>query len=128
MEAIRKKSNPLPFDVMRQARTIVQDEARALENLAANFPLSFVHAVELIAECQGAVIVCGVGKAGWIGQKISASLASTSSPSSRRMIFICSRRKYSFWAFSVLARISSWIWLPSSASSRMYLPLSVDAI
>ena len=77
MEAIRKKSNPLPFDVMRQARTIVQDEARALENLAANFPLSFVHAVELIAECQGAVIVCGVGKAGWIGQKISASLAST---------------------------------------------------
>ncbi|MCH2181954.1 MAG: KpsF/GutQ family sugar-phosphate isomerase [Mariniblastus sp.] len=77
MEAIRKNSHSLPFDVMRQARKIVQDEARALENLAANLPVSFVNAVELIGECQGAVIVCGVGKAGWIGQKISASLAST---------------------------------------------------
>lgn len=77
MEAIRKNSNLPSFDVMRQARDIVKDEARALENLAANFPLSFVNAVELIGECQGAVIVCGVGKAGWIGQKISASLAST---------------------------------------------------
>ncbi|MDG2184856.1 MAG: KpsF/GutQ family sugar-phosphate isomerase [Mariniblastus sp.] len=77
MEAIRTNTDPKPFDLMRQARDIVLDEAQALECLAANFPLSFVDAVELIGECQGAVIVCGVGKAGWIGQKISASLAST---------------------------------------------------
>ncbi len=77
MEAMRRDPSSISFDLMRQARNIVHDEAQALENLAANFPTSFVDAVELVAECQGAVIVCGVGKAGWIGQKISASLAST---------------------------------------------------
>ena len=77
MESIQNNLNTSSFDLMRQAKEIVRDEARALENLANHIPLGFIDAVELIGECQGAVIVCGVGKAGWIGQKISASLAST---------------------------------------------------
>ena len=61
---------------MRQAGEIIRREAETLNELAGNLPVSFFDAVQLILNCDGAVIVTGVGKAGWIGQKISASLAS----------------------------------------------------
>ena len=41
----------------------------------------FDKAVELIMQCQGKVIVTGVGKSGHIGAKIAATLASTGTPS-----------------------------------------------
>jgi arabinose-5-phosphate isomerase len=41
----------------------------------------FSEAVELIMNCSGRVIVSGVGKAGLVGQKISATMASTGTPS-----------------------------------------------
>lgn len=66
----------LAVDILRQARDVIGREAEALAYLSKNVPISFVDAVELILDCDGAVIVTGVGKAGWIGQKISASLAS----------------------------------------------------
>jgi arabinose-5-phosphate isomerase len=56
-------------------------ESSALERIAKNLPLGFSDAVDLILDCRGCVIVIGMGKAGWIGQKISASLASTGSRS-----------------------------------------------
>jgi arabinose-5-phosphate isomerase len=65
------------FDVLRQARDIVRHEADALIKLSSHIPTQFYDAVNAILLCQGAVIVAGVGKAGWIGQKISASFAST---------------------------------------------------
>ena len=65
------------FDVLRQARDIVRKEADALTALSSGIPIQLYEAVQLITECEGAVIVTGVGKAGWIGQKISASFAST---------------------------------------------------
>ena len=65
------------FEVLRQARDIVRQEADALVALSAGIPIRLFEAVQLIAEREGAVIVTGVGKAGWIGQKISASFAST---------------------------------------------------
>ena len=52
-------------------------ESDALKTLASNLPADLQAAVELILACQGSVIVTGIGKAGWIGQKISASLCST---------------------------------------------------
>lgn len=67
----------LKLDIHRQAKRIIEQEASALERLANNIPDGFFDAVNLILDRQGAVIVTGVGKAGWIGQKISASLAST---------------------------------------------------
>ena len=42
---------------------------------------NFDRAVELIMDCQGKVIVTGVGKSGHIGAKIAATLASTGTPS-----------------------------------------------
>lgn len=65
------------FESLRRGADIIRHEQKALTALADNLTIQFADAVELIAGCQGAVIVTGIGKAGWIGQKISASLAST---------------------------------------------------
>ena len=66
-----------PFEQTRFARDVIQHEADALQSLAKNLPADLSLAVDLILQCRGSVIVAGIGKAGWIGQKISASLCST---------------------------------------------------
>ena len=65
------------FEQLRFAQEVIRCGAEALEKLAANIPNGFHPAAELIYHCSGSVIVTGVGKAGWIGQKVSASFAST---------------------------------------------------
>ncbi len=65
------------FETIRDAAEIIRAEAKALEQLANRMPVEIDDAVRMIVDCRGAVIVTGVGKAGWIGQKISATLAST---------------------------------------------------
>ncbi len=77
MEALRRNFVDSAFSRVRAGAEIVQDEARALERLSKRMPADFSAAVELLVDCTGAAIVTGIGKAGWIGQKISASLAST---------------------------------------------------
>ena len=67
----------LPFEHIKQAREILLHQAEAIQAVGKNVPADFPLAVQLISDCRGAVIVVGIGKAGWIGQKISASLAST---------------------------------------------------
>ncbi|WP_145200576.1 KpsF/GutQ family sugar-phosphate isomerase [Thalassoglobus polymorphus] len=62
---------------LRSGREIVRQEAEALLNLARNMDASFLSAVNLVKECTGSVIVCGMGKAGLIGKKITATLSST---------------------------------------------------
>ena len=69
------------FDQMRLATDVLRQEAKAIQELADDLPVDFCLAVKQILNCEGAVIVSGVGKAGWIGQKISASLASMGTPS-----------------------------------------------
>ena len=69
------------FEQLRMATDVLRQEAKSIQELADNLPVDFCLAVEQVLNCQGAVIVSGVGKAGWIGQKISASLASTGTPS-----------------------------------------------
>ncbi|MFW6188928.1 MAG: KpsF/GutQ family sugar-phosphate isomerase [Planctomycetota bacterium] len=60
---------------------IIQQEIDALRAMKASLAEEFDRAVELIFTCEGRVIVTGVGKAGLIGRKISATLASTGTPS-----------------------------------------------
>lgn len=70
----------IPFSQVEQLRTgreIVRQEAEALLNLARNMDASFLAAVELVKNCSGSVIVCGMGKAGLIGKKLTATLSST---------------------------------------------------
>ena len=59
----------------------IKDEAQAVLNLIPKMDKAFDDAVELIMQCQGKVIVTGVGKSGHIGAKIAATLASTGTPS-----------------------------------------------
>ncbi|MFK7817155.1 MAG: SIS domain-containing protein [Planctomycetaceae bacterium] len=67
-------------DRIRAAREILQQEADGLKLTANLLDESFSTAVELIVCCRGNVIVTGVGKAGLIGRKITATLSSTGSP------------------------------------------------
>ncbi|KPJ62869.1 MAG: hypothetical protein AMS15_02545 [Planctomycetes bacterium DG_23] len=63
------------------AKEVILSEARALEDLAGRMTKDFERAVDLILNCRGRVVVSGMGKSGIIGQKISATLASTGTPS-----------------------------------------------
>ncbi|MFZ5964868.1 KpsF/GutQ family sugar-phosphate isomerase [Thalassococcus sp. BH17M4-6] len=63
------------------AREVLTLEARALDALSDALPEDFAAAVDLILGTTGRVIVSGVGKSGHVGRKISATLASTGTPS-----------------------------------------------
>ena len=58
----------------------IELERTAVENLSARINDEFVSACELILQCQGRVIVMGIGKSGHIANKIAATLASTGTP------------------------------------------------
>lgn len=70
----------MEFD-LDYARKVIQAEAEAIKAVAPIVDDSFAKAVEMIYNCKGACIVTGIGKAGIIGRKISATLASTGTPS-----------------------------------------------
>src|SRR3954467_6555066 len=62
------------------ARKVLQTEAAAVLALVDRVDEKFAHAVELIRNCKGRVIVTGMGKSGIICRKIAATLASTGTP------------------------------------------------
>jgi len=66
-----------PVSLLEFGRAILHDEARALDALADTLGDSFEHAVRLIYDCKGKVIVSGLGKSGHVGRKIAATFAST---------------------------------------------------
>ncbi|MFT7517717.1 MAG: arabinose-5-phosphate isomerase [Myxococcota bacterium] len=68
-------------DLNSRGQQVLQLEAEALLALSHALPPLFSEACQLIANCKGRVVVSGMGKAGIIGQKISATLASTGTPS-----------------------------------------------
>jgi arabinose-5-phosphate isomerase len=68
------------FD-LEYARQVIQAEAEAIMAITPIVNESFASACRMIYDCSGSCIVSGIGKAGIIGQKISATLASTGTPS-----------------------------------------------
>ena len=66
---------------LETARQVLEIEAATLRDLIDRLDARFARAVELIYGCQGRVVVTGMGKSGIIGQKISATLSSTGTPS-----------------------------------------------
>lgn len=64
-----------------RAREVISAEARAIELLGPRIGDSFLQAVDAVIACRGHVVVTGMGKAGKIAEKISATLASTGTPS-----------------------------------------------
>ena len=67
--------------IIKRAKEVFRLEAKAVSALAKKLDDNFVKAVEAISNCRGRVVVTGMGKAGIIGQKISATLASLGTPS-----------------------------------------------
>ncbi|MHC4398048.1 MAG: KpsF/GutQ family sugar-phosphate isomerase [Planctomycetota bacterium] len=70
-----------PFEQLRHARQILHQESQAIVWLADRLSREFCRAVSCLYECRGSVIVSGMGKAGLVGRKIMATLASTGTPS-----------------------------------------------
>ncbi len=66
---------------LKIAKEVLELEAKAIQDLVNRINQDFLRAVELLWKVKGRVIITGVGKAGIIGQKISATLASTGTPS-----------------------------------------------
>jgi len=66
---------------LEYARTVLEAEAEAILSLRARLSNGFVRAVELMLACPGHIVVTGIGKPGFIAQKLSATLASTGVPS-----------------------------------------------
>jgi arabinose-5-phosphate isomerase len=60
---------------------VLKAEAAAVEQVAHQLDGRFDQAVGLLAGCAGTVITSGMGKSGIIAQKLSATLASTGTPS-----------------------------------------------
>lgn len=69
--------SPKALDLARQVLRIEGDAVLALIDRVDQ---SFLQALSLILNCQGRVIVSGIGKSGHIARKIAATLASTGTP------------------------------------------------
>ena len=68
-------------NVISSAKTLLTAYRKALVGLEDGLGEEFAKAVDLMQTSDGHVVVCGMGKSGIIGRKISSSLASTGTPS-----------------------------------------------
>lgn len=66
--------------MIETAKRVLQIEANAVLALQSRIDGTFSHAVKMILDCQGKVVVTGMGKSGLICQKIAATMASTGTP------------------------------------------------
>src|SRR6476646_11022336 len=67
-------------EIVERGRRVLRLEQEALARIEGRLGDEFAQAVELMRECGGRIIVCGVGKSGLIGRKIAATLTSTGTP------------------------------------------------
>ena len=80
--SLRNPNISLRDDVRRIAKKVIQIERDALTGLLSKIDKRFEKACDLILRAKGSVVVTGMGKPGFIAQKISATLSSTGTPSS----------------------------------------------
>ena len=69
------------MNTVKRARQVLDIEAKAIIDLKKNINQHFQKAIQFILSSKGRVVVTGMGKAGIIGQKLSATLSSTGTPS-----------------------------------------------
>jgi len=67
--------------LLKEVRTVFDVQSNALAAHSKALGDEYLQALALMKNCTGRVIVCGMGKSGHIGKKISASLASLGTPS-----------------------------------------------
>ncbi len=66
---------------LEEVRNVFKIQSEALESHRKSLGKEYLYALDLIKRCTGRIIVCGMGKSGHIGKKISATFASVGTPS-----------------------------------------------
>ncbi len=70
----------LDYRQLSRAKEVLRKESDAILELSKCLDDQFLNAVDALLQLKGSLIVTGVGKAGLIGQKIAATMASTGTP------------------------------------------------
>src|SRR3989344_6686902 len=78
---LSKTSKNSVEELLHRGKDVIAIEADGLMALHHRIGEEFAQACHLLLQCQGRVIVLGVGKSGHIGRKIAATLASMGTPS-----------------------------------------------
>jgi arabinose-5-phosphate isomerase len=68
-------------EALSYARGVLDAEAAAILGAKERLGASFIRTLDLLRACEGHIVVTGLGKPGFIAQKLSATLASTGVPS-----------------------------------------------
>lgn len=68
-------------DMLITAENVFDIEIEGLRQVKECLGETFLQIVDVVAKCQGKVVLCGMGKSGHIAKKISATLASLGTPS-----------------------------------------------
>jgi arabinose-5-phosphate isomerase len=66
-----------PEVLLASGRDVLEQEASAIVRLAKELGPKFLEAAQRLHDCRGMVVVTGMGKAGIVGQKASATFSST---------------------------------------------------
>ncbi len=66
--------------IVTLAQAVIENEAAAVNALRHRIDDSFCRACEIMLDCEGRIVVIGMGKSGHIAGKIAATLASTGTP------------------------------------------------
>ncbi len=79
-------SSPFQGDLLAMARQIIASESESLQIIASRLDLNIAEAMRAIfqqtgPDLPGVLVISGLGKSGLAGQRISASFASTGTPS-----------------------------------------------
>jgi len=77
MNNVREKEGDA---MMRYGKEVIETELAAVRNLTDKVDEAFARACRCVLDCNGRVVVIGMGKSGHIGNKIAATLASTGTP------------------------------------------------
>jgi len=65
---------------IEQAKRVLRIESEAISNLIPRLDEKFTAVVKILFDCRGKVVLTGMGKSGFVANKIAATLASTGTP------------------------------------------------
>ncbi len=68
------------MDILNKAKEVLDIEAESILNLKAGLGDEFLAALNLIVQCEGKVIISGIGKSGIIARKMASTMSSTGTP------------------------------------------------
>lgn len=74
------QNNLKPDDFLRLGKEVIDIELAEISALHSRINQNFAQACDIMLNCEGRVVVTGMGKSGHIGGKIAATLASTGTP------------------------------------------------